>query len=190
MFSKFASSGEQLSLTKIWIWYEETEQALNIYQQEVTHALISGKSVSSTFSGMTRKDINQYFFQHKKELEQLVSLNLMASAEASLRVDYLTRVLRGNKKKNKIDRKFQELYHQKGNRASLRDDILEMWKTVHPECSNSVSDFRGTLNVRDWLAHGRYWTPNFGRKYGAALVFNISKKLFETIPYDFSWAIE
>jgi hypothetical protein len=34
------------------------------------------------------------------------------------------------------------------------------------------------------------WTPNFGRKYGAALVFNISKNLFETIPYDFSWAIE
>jgi hypothetical protein len=189
MSSRFASSGEQLSLMKIWTWYEETEQALDIYQQEVTHVLVSGKSVSETFSGMTRKDLNQYFFQHKKELEQLVSLNLMASAEASLRLDYLTRVLRGQIKKNKIDRKFQELYNQKGNRASLRDDILEMWKTVHPECTNSVSDFRGALNVRDWLAHGRYWTPNFGRKYGAALVFNISKNLFESIPYDFSWAI-
>ncbi|RKZ48958.1 MAG: hypothetical protein DRR08_31340 [Candidatus Parabeggiatoa sp. nov. 2] len=133
MSSSFASSGEQLSLTKIWKWYEETEQAIDIYQQEVTHALVSGKCVSKTFSGMTRKDINPYFFQHKKELEQLVSLNLMASAEASLRLDYLRRVLRGRKKKNKIDKIFKDLYNQKGNRANLRDDILEMWKTVHPE---------------------------------------------------------
>ncbi len=189
MSSRFASSGEQLSLMTIWKWSEETEQALDIYQQEVTRLLVSGKSISKTFSGMTRKDINPYFFQHKKELEQLVSLNLMASAEASLRLDYLRRVLRGQIKKNKIDRKFQELYNQKGNRASLRDDILEMWKIVHPECINPVSDFRGALNIRDWLAHGRYWTPNFGKKYGAALVFNISKNLFDTIPYDFSWAI-
>ena len=57
----------------------------------------------------------------------------MASAEASLRLDYLRRVLRGRKKKNKIDKIFKDLYNQKGNRANLRDDILEMWKTVHPE---------------------------------------------------------
>jgi len=188
--SAFASSGEELRLIRIWEWYEETEQAINLYQQEVINGLISGKCVSETFSGMTRKEVKQYFSDHKKELEHVVSLDIIASTEASLRVDYLRRALRGKIKKNKIDKKFQELYHQKGTRVSLRDEILETWKEVHPDCTDAIGDFRGTLNVRDWLAHGRYWTPRFGRKYNATLVFNISKNLFEIFPYDFSWAIK
>ncbi len=186
----FASSGEELSLIRIWEWYEETEQAINLYQQEVINGLISGKRVSETFSSMTRKEVKQYFSDHKKELEHVISLNIIASTEASLRVDYLRRALRGKIKKNKIDKKFQELYHQKGTRASLRDEILETWKEVHPDCADAIGDFRGALNVRDWLAHGRYWTPRFGRKYNATLVFNISKNLFDIFPYDFSWAIK
>jgi hypothetical protein len=184
----FASSGEELSLITIWEWYEETEQALNLYQQEVINRLIYGERLSETFSGMTRKEVKQYFYDHK--LEHVVSLNLIASTEASLRVDYLRRALRGKIKKNKIDKKFQELYHQKGTRVSLRDEILETWKEVHPDCTDAIGDFRGALNVRDWLAHGRYWTPRFGRKYSATLVFNISKNLFDILPYDFSWAIQ
>ena len=185
----FASSGEELSLVRIWEWYEETEQAINFYQQEVINGLIFGKCVSDTFSGMTRKEVKQYFSSHKEELEHVVSLDIVASAEASLRVDYLRRALRGKVKKNKIDKKFQELYHQKGTRVSLRDEILEIWKEVHPSCTNAIGDFRSVLNVRDWFAHGRYWTPNFGRKYNATLVFNISKNLFDSFPYDFSWAV-
>jgi len=187
--SAFASSGEELSLIRIWEWYEETEQAINLYQQEVINGLIFDKRVSETFSGMTRKEVKQYFSAHKKELEQVVSLDIIAATEASLRIDYLRRALRGKIKKNKIDKKFQELYHQKGTRVSLRDEILETWKEVHPNCTDAIGDFRGALNVRDWLAHGRYWTPRFGRKYNAILVFNISKKLFDIFPYDFSWAI-
>jgi hypothetical protein len=186
----FASSGEELSLIRIWEWYEETEQAINLYQQEVINGLISGKRVSETFSSMTRKEVKQYFSDHKKELEHIVSLNIIASTEASLRVDYLRRALRGKRKKNKIDNKFKELYEKKGTRVSLRDEILEAWKEVHPDCTEAIGDFRGALNVRDWLAHGRYWIPRFGRKYNAILVFNISKNLFENFPYDFSWAIK
>ena len=37
----FASSGEELSLIRIWEWYEETEQAINLYQQAVINGLIS-----------------------------------------------------------------------------------------------------------------------------------------------------
>jgi len=186
----FASSGEELSLIRIWEWYEETEQAINLYQQEVINGLISGERVSETFSGMTRKEVKQYFSDHKKELEHIVSLNIIASTEASLRVDYLRRALRGKRKKNKIDNKFKELYIKKETRVSLRDEILEAWKEVHPDYTEVIGDFRGALNVRDWLAHGRYWTPRFGRKYNATLVFNISKNLFENFPYDFSWAIK
>ncbi len=186
----FASSGEELSLIRIWEWYEETEQAINLYQQEVINGLISGERVSETFSSMTRKEVKQYFSDHKKELEHIVSLNIIASTEASLRVDYLRRALRGKRKKNKIDNKFKELYEKQGTRVSLRDEILEAWKEVHPDCTEAIGDFRGALNVRDWLAHGRYWIPRFGRKYNVTLVFNISKNLFENFPYDFSWAIK
>jgi hypothetical protein len=66
---------------------------------------------------MTKEEIIDDFIWQTEELERLVCLNLIASAEATIRIDYLTRVY--EKKKDTISRACRALYKQKGARVSL-----------------------------------------------------------------------
>jgi hypothetical protein len=50
-----------------------------------------------------------------------------------------------------------------------------------------VSDFRGALSFRHWLAHGRYWTPKLGRRYAVRDVFEIAERLFAKLPDVSGW---
>jgi hypothetical protein len=47
-----------------------------------------------------------------------------------------------------------------------------------PETKSPAGDFKGALKLRNWLAHGRYWTPKLGRKsYSPGDVFDICEQL-------------
>jgi hypothetical protein len=70
------------------------------------------------------------------------------------------------KKKDGLSRRFRALYKQASQEAKptgrqkirLDKDILEAMAGEGID----VSHFRGTLDPRNWLAHGRYWTPILG----------------------------
>jgi hypothetical protein len=51
----------------------------------------------------------------------------------------------------------------------------------HISGKSVISDLRGALNYRNWLAHGRYWVAKLGRKYDffsvLTLAINIQKEL-------------
>jgi len=180
-------SHQELTLSEVWQWYQNLDNAIDYYQIEVTNALLSGKEVSDIFLGMTKEEIIDYFVWQTEELERSVCLNLIASAEATIRIDYLTRVY--EKKKDTISRACRALYKQKGARVSLEDHILAIWKQNHPECKLAIGHFIGVLKLRHWLAHGRYWTPKFGNPYNPKAVFDIIENLLNNLPDDFSWAI-
>ena len=185
--TRVSFSGQEVSLSYVWQWYQETEKAINHYKILVINSLTSGARMPDTFLSMTKDEILEHFTGQQEELEKLVSFDFVASAEASLRLDYLTRVY--NKKKDSISRNFRELYQKKGLEAKLNEDILEIWVSSQPACKSAVGDFRGVLRLRHWLAHGRYWTPKLGRNYSPERVFDISKNLFDALSADFSGAI-
>jgi hypothetical protein len=60
----------------------------------------------------------------------------------------------------------------------LVDDILGALK----EAGVGVGGFRGTLKLRDWLAHGRHWHPKLGRGYTPEDVLDIARELIDSIP--------
>jgi hypothetical protein len=185
--TRVSFSGKEVSLSYIWQWYKETEKAINHYKIKVIDSLTSNTRMPDLFLSMTKDEIIEHFTGQQEELEKLVSLNLVVSAKASLRVDYLTRVY--NKKKGSVSRNFRDLYQKNGPEARLSEDILEIWVNSHSACQSAVGDFRGLLRLRHWLAHGRYWTPKLGRNYTPERVFDISKNLFDALPADFSGAI-
>lgn len=43
------------------------------------------------------------------------------------------------------------------------------------------SDFIGVLNYRNWLAHGKYWSPKLGQKYTPGDTYDIVERLIEKI---------
>ena len=124
---------------------------------------------------MTIEEINEFF----NELDYLTMLDLLAATEAVIRVDFLHRVY--NRKKDDLSRQFRQIYQQKGNMVSLDPDILDIWKEFDPAAKRKVSDFKSALNLRHWLAHGRYWTPKLGKDYSPNDVYDIAYNLLEDI---------
>ena len=49
-------------------------------------------------------------------------------------------------------------------------------------------ELRGALHLRHWLAHGRYWKAQLGRKeYDAQAIFNIVSEVFQRLPDVEGW---
>jgi hypothetical protein len=115
------------------------------------------------FIGYTVAEVDSARDVRILETEIRSSLVALASIEAAFRVDYLTRVER--RLKDALSVKLRDLHSQQGVRISFEADILEAWKDSYPELKTLIGDLKGALKYRHWLAHGRYWTPKFGRDY-------------------------
>ena len=146
-------SGENKTLDEIWDWFELQARLSNAKKLEIRQQSQSNQlAPDSRFFGMTPEEIDLFF----SELDKVTMLDLMAAAEAAIRVDYLTRVY--YRRKDHVSRKLRELYKQAGERVKLEDGILEVWRNCKPGSKVVVSNFRAACNYRHWLAHGRYWS--------------------------------
>lgn len=85
------------------------------------------------------------------------------------------------RRKDGLSRRFRAAYKANGERVRLDEDILAALKDAGVE-PKIIADFRGTLGLRDWLAHGRHWHPKLGRGYTPDLVLDIVRDLVASIP--------
>ena len=109
------------------------------------------------------------------------AMTLLASIEASFRVDYLQRHYA--KKKDPLSRAFQSLYREKQQNVSLLDDILDAWKTHSDIRPGLISDIRSAFRYRHWLAHGRYWVPKLGRSYDFETIYDLACTVELAFPF-------
>ena len=91
---------------------------------------------------------------------------MLACTEAMLRVDFIVRV--GNKKRDELSRRFRSVSKERESKIRLGEDILDGWRRCSEgvRVKNAVQEFKGVLNLRDWLAHGRYWKPRLAELMG------------------------
>jgi hypothetical protein len=166
-------------------WHLDMRSAVDDLELKVLDLIAQHAPVPDAVLGMTPGEVARYFEDARGELEAATSLMVLAEAEAVLRVDDLSRVRR--KAKDPLSRAFRELYKQRGDRVVLEQDLLDTWVAHQNDCRAVVSDFRGALNFRHWLAHGRYWTPKLGRRYAVRDVFEIAERLFAKLPDVSGW---
>ena len=103
------------------------------------------------FFGYTKDEVSAEFEFRLNELEAVMSLMLLTAVEAALRIDFSTRVLlRG---KDRVSRKFRRIQKAQKQKIRLDEDILEVWKSCHPEFSLLISQLRSAMKYRHWLAH-------------------------------------
>lgn len=156
------------------------------FDEVANHHSIVKNSVYSYYSSAVQPEFVGYTLEElESELEERINehdksscLSLLAALEALIRIDYLQRCY--EKQKDNVSRKLRELHKNKGSRASLEDDILEIWKeedTVKRIASQAI----GALKYRHWLAHGRYWKPKLGRDYDFDYLFALASELAEKI---------
>jgi hypothetical protein len=127
---------------------------------------------------MTRDEVDTFFGEQRSELDYLVMLSLLASAEAAVRIDFNARVRM--RKKDPLSRSFRKLRNTQGKKIRLGQDILETRKDLEPEKKTAIGSFVGALRLRHWLAHGRYWNPKLGKPvdhYSPSEVYDITNAI-------------
>ncbi|MBL8866265.1 MAG: hypothetical protein KF873_16265 [Gemmataceae bacterium] len=153
-------TAEPQSLDEILDWHSGQVGAL-IEQRAVTlHALQSGSRVNVPLAFPTENEIESYFQRQRRELDRLTVLNLVASAEATIRVDFFHRVR--NRLKDRLSVAYRDWFDTLSGRKQLRPDfdeqgILTVIKQVGVLDNHLIGQFRECLQARHWIGHGRFW---------------------------------
>ncbi len=134
------------------------------------------------FLANTLEEIEGLYKERQRELDLNCSLSLLASVEATFRVDYLLRCRK--KKKDSLSLNLRLLYRKKKEKASLEDDILEAWKENTTAPRYLVGDIIGALRFRHWIAHGRYWDQNLGKTYDFISLYSLANAVLSSFPFE------
>ena len=144
-------SGKHKSIQWVWDWYEFHFRLLVWAKSQARQTFPADREKPpDAFFGMTPEQIDDY----RQELHCVAMLNLLAAAEATIRVDYWNRARKG--RKDPVSRHFRDLYRNHGMEVRLKEEILDTWKRFSPGSRRAVGDFAEALKLRNWLAHGRY----------------------------------
>jgi hypothetical protein len=168
------------SLLFIWAWFQETVAGLKLRESQLVSGVFTPSEIEKHLLGLTHDELKDLFHLYLRELNEVASLTMIASAEAVLRLDFEQRV--SKRRKDKISLEFRDIRRRRGMRIRLNEDILGAWAVAGGVAKSTIGDFRGLLNLRDWLAHGRYWAPKLGQQYDAQGVFSVSNRLLSKLP--------
>jgi hypothetical protein len=181
-----ADSGERQTLDGILAWHEGLVEALVEHRAAVVRALRVGAATPNRFVGMTEGDVEAYFDDQRRELDRLTVLNLVASVEASIRIDYFRRV-RG-RLRDALARAYQEWHSALSGLKQLRPDfdeggILDVLKQTKVMDNHIIGRFRECLRPRHWVGHGRYWAkPVEVDQLDPIEVYNRAGALLQALP--------
>jgi hypothetical protein len=174
MAKKVAFSGKNLELAEAALHHNDTEGALMLFFSP------GSSSYPVRFAGYKPDEVRDELGDRIAELNRNTTMNLLAAVEAAFRIDYLQRCYQ--KKKDDVSRRFREIYKEKETRASLEDDIFEVWKNNTTGSTKLIGDLRGAFRFRHWMAHGRYWMPKFGQKYDYLSVYPLALQALTSFP--------
>jgi hypothetical protein len=157
--------GERQTLDEIRDWYRGMVEALVDQRAAVLQAVQNGTPVAPRFIGLNQAGLEAYFDAQRQELDRLTMLNLVASAEASIKDDYFHRVRR--QLKDQLSRAYQQWYDDLAAGKKHRPDfdeggILEVLKGAHVMNNHIVGEYRECLRPRHWVGHGRNWNTPVG----------------------------
>jgi hypothetical protein len=173
-------------INSVWLWYEFQIALTGAEHQRILRVLRPGASIPGEaldshelqFIGLTRTEVRQFFDDQRARLELLTMFELLAATEAFLWAEFNARV--AARKKDPLSRRFRTSHEAYGEKMRL-EDILNALKE-EGIAAHVVSDFKGTLTSRHWLAHGKRWPPMLGRNYTPNDIFDAVRELIDSIP--------
>jgi hypothetical protein len=174
MAKKVSFSGENLSISDAALHHNDTDGALTLFFSAVS------PSYPVRFAGYKPEEVREELGNRLAELDRNTTMSLLAAVEAAFRIDYLQRCYQ--RKKDEVSRRFLEIHREKGSRASLEDEIFEVWKSNTPGSNKLISELRGAFKFRHWMAHGRYWTPKLGQKYDYLSIYPLALQALTSFP--------
>lgn len=179
-------TAERQTLDEIREWHGGMVDALVDQRAAVLRAIREVSTVASRFIGLTEPDVDNYYDIQRRELDRLTMLNLVASAEATITIDYFRRV--GQRLKDPLALAYQSWHKKLSRRKQLRpnfdeDGILDVLKETHLVNNHVVGQYRECLQGRHWLGHGRRWErPIAVDQFDPEDVYDRAAALLRAIP--------
>lgn len=128
--------------------YEEARSSMTVLEE------------GHRYYGYSIDELDLEFEDYRNELDQQVSLILVASFEAILRLDFVHRVV--DKRKDPASKKLRAMARAKVSPQDIRlDHLLDAWKDILGRVE-VIGQFKQVVLLRHWLAHGRYWIQKSG----------------------------
>lgn len=182
MIPRISIGSEQISVEDIWDHYENIRDTV-VRDFSAARAHLIGKRAlkDERLFGMNREELDSYFQDILQEIDVQASLFLLAATEATIRVDFLSRVY--ERRKDPVSRDFRQKYVSRCDhnkiKVRLDEDILDTWSEHSPETKSDIGRLKGAMKYRHWLAHGRYWVPKIGQRYDPAGLVQMITSLFD-----------
>jgi hypothetical protein len=174
-------SKQSVTLKDIADHHADLERALYFFFSPTSPASLTSPAYISRFFGYTPQQIRGELEGRLAELELSSIFSILSAIEAAIKIDYHLRCRR--KMSDPISISFRAINKRRRGRPDFDLDILETWKTqLQNPSAKTVSDLRGAFKVRHWLAHGRYYIPNLGRKYDYVTVNSIASAVLSSLP--------
>jgi hypothetical protein len=168
-------SAANLTIDEIVAFDEDIENALRLYFSE------SSPQFTQRFFGHTRAEIEELLARRIQESKLRSSLMVLTSLEATFRIDFSQRCAR--RLKDELSRYFRSMERAHRERIRLDEHILEGWKLHTEGAQQPISELRGHLKFRHWVAHGRYWTPKLAGKNDLESVLILAKAIRDNFPF-------
>jgi len=154
-------SAEPQTLDDVLDWYRAQLEAIQSHRNVLIQSIQSGNVVSPRYMGFTESDIDRRLDAQRRELDRLTLHNLVASAEATIKLDFFRRLK--DRPTNPLAQAYQAWHRKLTAKKQLRPDfdeggILDVLREANVMDRHVIGQFRAGLRVRHWLGHGRYWT--------------------------------
>jgi hypothetical protein len=153
-------TSEPQTLDEIRDWHRDIVDALVERRASIQHAIRQSLQVASRFVGMTEGEVDALYDANRRELDRLTVLNLVASAEGTLKLDYSRRV--SKKLKDPLSLAYRRWHKTLSKKKKKRPDfdergILDVLKKTKLIDNHIIARYRECLPARHWVGHGRYW---------------------------------
>lgn len=163
-----------------------SNQELSLEEIAIHHTDVEA-SLFEFFAGNSQTLLNRYADAKKNEardtslyeLDLTSSLSVLSSVEASIRLDFLRRVY--GRWRDPLSKAMKTLHQEKENNVRLEDDLIDLWRKETNISKPLLGELVGAFKYRHWLAHGRYWTPKFGRRYDYVTIFEVCQEFIEAM---------
>ncbi|MBS1515533.1 MAG: hypothetical protein JSS63_10890 [Bacteroidetes bacterium] len=187
---------EVLNINLIWDWYRITIEGIFNLKKELkrNQTLLSDPKFTS-LKYMTSEEFENYFYNLIFQIEILTTFNIIAATEGKIKEDFNLKLKKSIS--NNITDQYKELKRKIINRYRCSeenfmrylniDEVVDIWKTVQTGLVHDVGYVKGMFNFRNWVAHGRFWDPNFGRNYSPKDAHMYSTNLITKFSHIDNW---
>jgi len=176
--AKVSLSNQALTLPEVARHYSAVSAATRDFFANADHVALSKHPGLAGYVGLSIAAIRTNVLT---EIDHNSSLAALSCVEAEIRIDYLSRVY--NKERDRMSRALRAIHKARQGRARLEADLLLCWRNNSDVSKVLINELIGAFNYRNWLAHGRYWTPKFGRRYDFLAVYLIADAFLASISW-------